>query len=200
MPLGLVIGNCRLDHKTINFFTTGRYALVDAYYRYIWINTYDEVICHRIQQLFWSKIQTLVYDLNTVEQYHDGLIDTSVCLNWQLLDVDRLPMRIGLNIAGFDQTHQGGKLVNIKPEYPLPVERQHDLQQQMLLYKTIMDWTHKTLTPGDLMIVSKIDQIFQTEINLNDINQELFTLANQYLYNAGWLSGVILTQLDRHYE
>jgi hypothetical protein len=109
-------------------------------------------------------------------------------------------MRIGLNIAGFDQTHQGGKLINIKPEYPLPVERQHDLQQQMLLYKAIMDWTHKTLTPDDLMIVSKVEQIFQTEINLNDISQELFTLANQYLYNTGWLSGVILTQLGRNYE
>jgi hypothetical protein len=182
------------------FFSNGRYALVDAYYRNIWYNTYNEAVCHKIQQIFWAKMPMLVYDLSTVDQYHEGLIDTLCCLDWQLQEVPWRPMKIGLNVKGRDQTHQGGQLVNVETKYPLSKERQYDLQKQMHLYKTIMDQTHKKLTHNDDMFISKIELIFQTEIRFDDIDQELFLLASHHANNTAWLSGVILTQLDRHYE
>jgi len=185
---------------TTKFFSNGQYALVDAYYRNIWYNTYDESICHKIQQIFWAKMPMLVYDLSTIEQYHEGLIDTLCCLDWQLQDVPYRPMQIGLNVYGRDQTQSGGQLINVSPKYPLSRERQCDLQQQIHLYKKIMDHAHIKRTVGDDMFISKMERIFQTEIRFKDLDQELFLLASNYNENTAWLSGVILTQLDRHYE
>lgn len=185
---------------TTKFFSTGRYALVDAYYRNIWYNTYNEAVCHKIQQIFWAKMPMLIHDLSTIEQYHEELIDTSCCLDWQLQDVPWRPMKIGLNVNGRDKTHSGGQLINVSPKYPLSRERQIDLQKQIHLYKKIMDHTHKNLTVGDDMFISKMEQIFQTEIRFEDLDQELFLLASHHAENTAWLSGVVLTHLDRHYE
>jgi hypothetical protein len=185
---------------TIKVFSNGQYALVDAYYRNIWYNTCNEDICHKIQQIFWAKMPMLVHDLSTIGQYHNGLIDTLCCLEWQLHEVPWRPMRIGLNVVERNQTHQGGQLINIETKYPLSKDRQYDLQKQIHLYKTIMDHTHPNLTPNDEIFISKIELIFQTEIHFNEIDQKLFLLASPHAENTAWLSGVILKLLDRHYE
>jgi hypothetical protein len=142
----------------------------------------------------------LVYDLSTIDQYHDGLIDTLCCLDWQLHEVPWRTMRLGLNVVGRDQTHQGGQLINVETKYPLSKERQCDLQKQIHLYKVIMDHTYRNLTLNDEIFISEMELIFQTEILFDEIEQKLFLLASPHAENTAWLSGVILKLLDRYYE
>jgi hypothetical protein len=191
---------------TEEFFSNGRYALVDVLYKNIWFNTYDKDICHRIKQVFCSKIQTLVFDLTTFPEYSDALIDSSVCLNWQIIDVDTVPLNVVLkNNRTLSETHHASilnsQLVNIPNEYPLPENRCKELQYQIYCYHhIIVKFKNIKSTDIGVNIITSLDKIFQSEIHIDIIKDKIYQLATQYLKTYPLLAGELLTFLNKNYE
>ena len=191
---------------TNDFFSTGRYALVDVLYKNIWFNTYDKDICHRIKQVFSSKIQTSVFDLATFPDYSDTLIDSSVCLNWQIIDVDTVPLNIALkNNRTQSETHQASilnsQLVNAPNEYPLSENRRRELQYQIYCYHHIIEkFKYIQSTDIGIDIIARLDKIFQVEIHIDTIKDKIYPLAMQYLKTYPLYAGKLLTFLNKNYE
>jgi hypothetical protein len=188
------------------FFSTGQYALVDIFYRNIWFNTYDEKMCHNIRRVFQSKIGMLVFDLASFSNYSDGLIDSLVCLNWQVINNDMERIKNILKDSSItDKTHRcidnNFRLVNQPVDNLLSDTRCQEIQYQIYAYKQIVEQFKITQDPANAAdIITELDQIFQTEIHMDTIESKMYQLAEEYLNISPLLSGKILTFLNKNYE
>jgi hypothetical protein len=188
------------------FFSTGQYALVDIFYRNIWFNTYDEKICHDIRRVFQSKMGMLVFDLASFSNYSDGLIDSLVCLNWQVINNDMERIKNILKDSSItDKTHRcidnSFRLINQPVDNLLSHARCQEIQYQIYAYKQIIEQFKITQDPNNAAdIITKLDQIFQTEIHMDTIEGKVYQLAEEYLNISPLLSGKILTFLNKNYE
>jgi uncharacterized tellurite resistance protein B-like protein len=188
------------------FFSTGQYALVDIFYRNIWFNTYDEKICHDIRRVFQSKMGMLVFDLASFTNYSDGLIDSLVCLNWQVVNNDMERIKNILKDSSItDKTHRcidnNFRLVNQPVDNLLSDTRCQEIQYQIYAYKQIVEQFKITQDPDNVAdIIAELDQIFQTEIHMDTIESKVYQLAEEYLNISPLLSGKILTFLNKNYE
>ena len=139
--------------KTLYF--TGNYALVDTCYRHIWINIREENVAHYIRTVFRAKAHTAVFDLSQFDNYTDNTVDSECSLNWKISPNDYSSPLLSVSITNqsFNQTqtqHLHNKLINEENHCPIPMEKQLDLQYQMLLYKKFIglvavSYTHLTL-------------------------------------------------------
>jgi uncharacterized tellurite resistance protein B-like protein len=188
------------------FFSTGQYALVDIFYRNIWFNTYDEKICHDIRRVFQSKMGMLVFDLASFSNYSEGLIDSLVCLNWQVINNDMERIKNILKDSSItDKTHccidNNFQLTNQPVDNLLSDTRCQEIQYQIYAYYRIVEQfkiTHDSNNAAD--IITELDQIFQTEIHMDTIESKVYRLAEEYLNISPLLSGKILTFLNKNYE
>lgn len=171
----------------MRFYSTGRYGLIDSFYRHVWLNLSDESMAHRIRKIFWSKSTMLVFDLTCFDNYTDTTVDSDVSLDWKI-QVDKhnsLLIGASVNKIIFDQTqlqYSSTKLVNETNHCPVPLVRQKELQLQMMLYIYISNmFTHihvlQKTNLDDSTWLDKIDEIFQSEIHMTKIKEKLFNHA-----------------------
>ena len=191
---------------TEEFFSNGRYALVDVLYKNIWFNTHNKDLCYNIQRVFSSKIQTSVFDLTIFPEYSDALIDSLVCLNWQIIDVNTIPLNVALKInrsspESYQTSILNSQLVNIPNEYPLSENRCKELQYQIYCYHHIIEkFKGIQSTDIDVDIIASLNKIFQSEIHIHVIKNEIYQLAEQYLKTYPLLAGKLLAFLNKNYE
>lgn len=193
----------------IRTYSTGRYGLVDLYYRHIWLNHWDESIAHQVSRAFWTKATTLVFDLSWFDNYSDQTVDTSVSLNWKIpvcTNLESLMLKLSLkNTVLFNtQTQYESKmLLNEPTTCNLTPEQQLDLQQQMLLMVSVLESTYlhcnEYSTPQREAMLIDIRNIFLTEIRLDDIHKQLYELACTHIESPNDASANILKLLGRLY-
>lgn len=193
----------------IRTYSTGRYGLVDLYYRHIWFNHWNEAIVHQVSRAFWTKATTVVFDLSWFDNYSDQDIDTDVCLNWKIpvcTNLDSLMLKLSLkNTVLFDtQTQYESKLLLNEPTAcNLTPQQQLDLQRQMLLMVSVLESTYlycsEYSTPQREALLTDISNIFLTEIRLDEIHKQLYELAGARIESPNDASVKILELLGKLY-
>lgn len=193
----------------VRTYSTGRYGLVDLYYRHIWLNHWNEAIVHQVSRAFWTKATTVVFDLSWFDNYSDQDIDTDVCLNWKIpvcTDLESLILKLSLkNTVLFNtQTQYESKtLLNEPTACNLTPQQQLNLQQQMLLMVSVLESTHlccdEYSTPQREVLLTDIGNIFLTEISLDEIHKQLYNLASARIELPNDACANILKLLGRLY-
>jgi hypothetical protein len=171
----------------IQTYSTGRYGIVDLYYRHIWINHWNEAVVHEVHKAFWSKATTAVFDLAWFDNYTDQTVDSTVSLNWKIptcQNLESLTLKLSLknDVLFNTQTEYESKLLLNEPtQCNLTPACQHELQNQMLLLISVIEYTflwqpeHRT-TQRELLLLD-IRNIFLTEIDTAIICEKLYELA-----------------------
>jgi hypothetical protein len=190
-------------------YCTGRYGVVDAFRRQIWVNIYHEELAHAIRKTFWAKVPTTVFDLSQFQNYSDSTVDSTVSLDWKipLAPYSSFMITPTLHHDGFESTqttYHSDLLVNEPSHSRIPRERQLDLQQQMILYFNIMvqalphqqSIVHPDHHDKFHMILDQFNQIFRTELTSQVIREKLYDLANRSDKNTYELPWIILKELD----
>ena len=170
----------------MHFYSTGRYGLIDSFYRHVWLNLPDESMAHRIRKVFWSKSTMIVFDLTCFDNYSDTTVDSDVSLDWKIQLDQHNSTLIGASTHKiiFDQTqmqYSSTQLVNETNHCPVPLARQKELQLQMMLYIHVAQgflWDKNKIV--DHTLLDKIDEIFQSEIHIAGIKEKLFNYAVQF--------------------
>lgn len=190
----------------------GRYAVVDIFYRHIWLNLPEESIAHDIRKAFRSHTSCMIVDLECYENYRFGLIDHSVCLNWSIPLVPLLDRTLAQSIKNpvYDQTidYFSGKLINQDFNTSLPLTREQllMLQENMMLFRQLklkLD-LHVLNNPKEREhyqeVVDKLTTVFLTEFDNRKIKSKLRDLANQEFDQRFYVGTIILTEIDSLYE
>jgi hypothetical protein len=179
--------------KKYQFYSNGRYALVDAHYRTIWFVLANELVAHAIRKIFLSKITLLVFDLTAFKNFDadTNTVDTDVCLDWQVGSTKNYLLAIHqLSLGPFNQTQtdysHDSMLINQSAETLLTRAQQLELQDQIFLYLRIYQ-NMNTIAEGASIFSSntrakekllpQIDQIFLVELSIKDIENCLRRLA-----------------------
>jgi hypothetical protein len=186
------------------YFFTGlptKYALVGREDRHVWLVLEDKLaLAHFISHIFNSKITTDVFDLTTFENFSIGLVDNSVCFDWQV------PGTAWSNISVLDiqktatTVHQGthSQLENIINHdiLLLSPDRCQELQMQMMLIHQI--YSNIQLKDLDLIPSARIQEIVAVNLDLAQIEAALYDLANEILTNKSLpeSAGIALNILD----
>lgn len=187
-------------------FCTGRYALVDAFHRLIWLNCNHELTAHKIQKTFWPKAPSAVFDLTIFKNWNESVVDSDVSLDWQVPINDLLaPLtQISLTNPAYTKTqtaYVSDQLINQPSTITLDRPRQYELQRQMLLYKNIFEKTlyyqHQSTRQE---FYNQIDMIFKVHLTMDQIALHLKSLAKNHLENYGDEAGPILYLLGSCYE
>jgi hypothetical protein len=168
-------------------YSNGPYGLVDAFYRNIWLPLHHEPTAHKIRQVFWSKVPTIVFDLSKFTNWNEQLVDSDVSLDWQIPVNDLLSpltqIRFGNPKYFHTQTNYvADQLINQTSTMVLSRSRQQELQSQMLLYKNVfrlLEYYQLHSTQQDFY--NHIDMIFQTYLHLDQITLHLTSLAKNQL-------------------
>jgi len=178
------------------------YALVGREDQHLWLVTDNLNAAQFIVQAFKSKISLVIFDLTTFENYTPTLVDNTVCFNWQV-PVNILNNTSVLNtsddkINSSVYTGEKLQLQNIVEHdiLLLSAERCQDLQQQLMCLHNIC----KDFTDADLAIANRVNEIVAVNLELNQIEQELYNLANLTMLENPASSINILNTLGRIYE
>jgi len=179
-----------------------KYALVGQEDQHIWLVMNDLKLAKFISLVFESKITTVIFDLTTFKNYTPDLIDNSVCFNWQV------PVNVLRNIGVLDTdsnkinsivyTGTGLELKNIVEHdiFLLPKDRCLVLQNQMMCLHNI----GQQINLNNLIISNKLKEIFSFNLELKDIESELYKLANELIVTDFDDSVEILKIFNRLYE
>jgi hypothetical protein len=194
------------DYNNPLEYSTGRYGLVDAFYRCIWLPMHHENSAHQIRQVFWSKVPTLVFDLAQFDNWSETTVDSDVSLNWQLPVTDLLSPITNLRLSNpvystTQLTYTSKLLINQPSNTILDSSCCVDLQKQMLLYKEV----YKATGYGDTNancdeLIDSINQAFQSELSVDQIKDALYDVCISELKAHTMIVGKILNLLDRLYE
>lgn len=193
----------------IKTYSTGRYGIVDLYYRHIWINHWNAAIAHEVSKAFWSKAATVIFDLSWFDNYSDQTIDNTVSLDWKIPVCTKLESSI-LNLSLKNpvlfniQTEYESKLLLNEPSHcNLAPQQQLELQNQMLLLISVLEVTklhlpeHSTVQREAMLV--DIRNIFLTEISTDVIREKLYHLATQRIDSPYHASKHILKLLGKMY-
>jgi hypothetical protein len=192
-----------------DFFSSGQYALIDLYYKNVWINVNDENIAHEIRQVFWPKAVTVVFDLSCFSNYTETLVDSDVALNWSIeACTDLLSPLTAISFVNpvltqTQKTYTSKMLINHAGNTLLSKARQKDLQNQMLFYVWFLKqikWNNTEYNDTDKKLFVSVRQIVQTEIHLESIKKELIKLAGVSITGSQCLATTILRCLDSLYD
>jgi hypothetical protein len=193
----------------IKTHSTGRYGIVDLYYRHIWINHWNPVIAREVSKAFWSKATTVVFDLEWFDNYSEQTVDSTVSLDWKIpvcTKLESLILKLSLkNSALFNiQTEYESKLLINEPSHcNLTPQQQMELQNQMLLLISILENTwlylpeHSTVQREAMLV--DIRNIFLSEIRTDIICEKLYHLATQHIDSPCDVSAAILRILGKLY-
>lgn len=196
--------------KSLN--STGKYGLVDSFYQHIWLTISNEEVAHYTRKTFQGKTQMWVFDLTQFQNYSSNVINSNVSLDWQIKfsDYDSPHTFANLTNNKFDKTqinYSPDILLKIPNQCPVPKSRQKDLQNQMLLYANLVEkligkyGTHiNKLIEEDSEFFNIFNKIFQTELDTNVINEQIYQLAINTMNDDCIPSFVILNFLNRQYE
>ncbi len=177
------------------FYSTGRYALVDAHYRTIWFVLPNESVAHVVRKIFLSKVTLLVFDLTAFKNFDAGTntVDTDVCLDWQVGPTnDPLLALHQLSLSPFNQTQtdysHDSMLINEPVATLLTRDQQLELRDQIFLYLRIYQAMHivgasvfSSNNQCKEKLLPQIDQIFMVELSIKDIEHGLGQLARKEL-------------------
>jgi hypothetical protein len=173
----------------IKTYSTGRYGLVDVFYRHIWINHWSEQDLHFVSRAFWPKVATTVFDLKCFENFSESTVDSEVSLNWKIpvcqdwrSHLTRLSFK-NVNLFATQTEYESSQLINEPTACNLTHQRQRDLQNQMLLLISVLDCISYRSTffhpsPEAQKLSNEIKQIFLTEIDTDLIHEKLYELAS----------------------
>jgi uncharacterized tellurite resistance protein B-like protein len=148
----------------------------------------------------------LVFDLASFSNYSEGLIDSLVGLNWQVINNDMERIKNILKDSSItDKTHRcidnNFRLVNQPVDNLLSDTRCQEIQYQIYAYKQIAEQFKITQDPANAAdIITELDQIFQTEIHMDTIESKVYRVAEEYLNISPLLAGKILHFLNKNYE
>jgi len=188
-----------------NLYSSGKFGIVDPYYRHIWLKIDNETIAHKIRLVFWCKTPSIVFDLSQFDNYSDTTVDSDVSLNWKIepCAYDSFLLSASPSRIQFKKTqtqYSSKKLINEPNHSSLPENRRLDLQYQMLMYYTIMLYIVNTerIDITNNNVIDKVDKIFQHEISNDKIHEELYQLSIKF--DNILISRVILKLLNRLYE
>jgi hypothetical protein len=154
-----------------------------------------------IKQAFNSKITLVIFDLTTFKNYTLNLVDNTVCFNWQvpiniLADVRILDTRY-IDTSSTIYTGKNLHLINnTTHDLLLPVERCYELQQQLMCIHEIL----KDVDLDNTLITSNIKEIVSLNLELTEIELELYNLANKIILESSIDALYILTALGRLYK
>ncbi|CAB4137969.1 hypothetical protein UFOVP328_162 [uncultured Caudovirales phage] len=171
-------------------YSTGRYGVVDLYYRHIWINCHDEKIAHEIQQAFWSKATSVVFDLAWFDNYSEQAVDNSVSLNWKIPVCDDLTshmLKVSVRNPVLSKTHTEyySKLLINEPNHSnLTEDQQKELQNQMLFLMSVFECTKLHVEHNNAQqksMLAQLRSIFSTEIRTPDIYDAVVAMAESHI-------------------
>lgn len=177
------------------FYSNGRYALVDAHYRTVWFVLNNEAVAHILRKVFVSKLTLLVFDLTTFSNFDvtTNTVDTDVCLDWQVSPtMDPGLMLHQLSVSHFDQTQVNYShrplLINQSADTLLTRDQQLELQDQMFLYLRIYQalniagisafWNNQRCMEK---LLPQIDSVLQIELSMAHIEHTLDRLCRTLL-------------------
>lgn len=178
------------------------YALVGLEDQHVWLVTDDLCSAQFILQAFKSKITLTIFDLTTFKNYTPNLIDNTVCFNWQapvnLLSNTPVLQNLDDNINSSVYIGTDVELKNIVEHdiLLLPIERCQELQQQLMCIHNIF----RDFNPTDLKISARVKEIVAVNLDLPQIELELYNLANELILEDTQISMNILATLGRTYE
>jgi hypothetical protein len=196
---------------TIQTYSTGRYGLVDLHYRHIWLNHWSEDIAHEIRRAFWNKATVAVFDLAWFDNYNDETVDSKVSLNWKIPVSQNLKSRVlhtslkndVLFATQTEHESESKLLLNEPTRCNLSVDQQHELQNQMLLLMSVLEYTHlvdpEFREPEREQLLLDIRRVFLTEINTDVIRERLCEVASSYISGPDNASVKILRLLGKLY-
>ena len=191
-------------NQTNRYFFYGspaNYALVGLEDRRIWLVSNNLKLLQFIAQAFDSKITLVIFDLTTFKNYTLNLVDNTVCFNWQvpiniLADVRILDTRY-IDTSSTIYTGKNLHLINnTTHDLLLPVERCYELQQQLMCIHEIL----KDVDLDNTLITSNIKEIVSVNLELIEIESELYNLANKIILESSIDALYILTALGRLYK
>lgn len=194
-----------------SFFCCGKYALVEKYNQNIWLNHWSEDLIHAAKTVFWGKIPLYVMDLSSFPNYHESLIDNTVCLNWKikLTDPDSELVYVHFRHASVSATQvrrDQDQLIEETSSIFMEPERQIDLQYQMFLYISLLTALNN---PAFVSVDYKenidnfyfqFNEIFRKNLYSENIINELKHLANNNLNNHFTDCAIIVNTIGGHYE
>ena len=190
------------------FLTQGRFALVDAHFRNIWLNISNQHHALAIKNVFRGKLSLLVCDLSVFENFESVQheITSYTCLNWQLPPTHNIDLITpSLKNPIFDQVQTSYCLGNANifvgtATSLLTQNRQLELQDQLLLYNRILELIDiANLTcASSVEFIDQINKIFTIEIHYVDIVEQLSQLSKLYTGIVDVLPSCILTTLKKN--
>lgn len=190
------------------FLTKGRFALVDAHFRNIWLTIDNEDHAHIIRNVFRGKLSLLVCDLSVFENFQrvQNEITSHTCTSWQIpATSDTHLITPSMVNPLFDRTQTDyhsfdcNRLINEPTNSLLDQNRQLELQDQLLLYNRILELTEITNSTSveSLEYIDQINKIFSVEIHISEIVDQLYQLTKQYIGIINILPSCILTTLRK---
>lgn len=190
------------------FLTKGRFALVDAHFRNIWLTIDNEDHAHIIRNVFRGKLSLLVCDLSVFENFQSlqNEITSHTCTSWQIpATSDTFIITPNMSNPIFDctqtdyHTFDRNRLINEPANSLLDPNRQLELQDQLLLYNRILELTEiaNSTSAESLEYIDQINKIFSVEIHISEIVDQLYQLTKQYIGVAHILPSCILTTLRK---
>ena len=198
-----------MDYQAqFQFLTKGRFALVDAHFRNIWLNIDNQEHAHIIRNVFRGKLSLLVCDLDVFENFQDlqDQLTSHTCTSWQLPATSNTIL-ITPSMANpiFDQTQTEyhsldcPTLINKTATCLLDQNRQLELQDQLLLYHRILELVDiANLTcANSVEFIDQINKIFSIEIHISDIVDQLYQLTITQIGTINVLPSCILTTLRK---
>lgn len=189
----------QLQHKS--YFSLGidsRYALINMSDRRVWLLLDNLDLAHALRQLFVSKLALAVFDIQGCTNRNQIGLDNLCCLQWQVppdVILQNGLFRVILNGAfngnhvlqhDLEQNHDIGKSI-------IDRSRMHDVQYQMMLALKLLPLCSAHVMPD-------IKKIFETNLSLEDLEQQLIQYAWQNLMSEKVLSAQIITSLEALYD
>lgn len=188
---------------TKNLYSTGRYGVVDVYYRRIWVNTWSETLAHDLRRTFMSHTLTAVVDLGCFGNYRDDIIDSNVCLDWKIpyMEHDDPAVYIWHSNLAHDETlsHLSGSLINEPTITLLDQTQTTHLQEMMLFYLYFMNEFTKVNIDDLDQHLRIVNDIFRTEIDLGRIKERIHEYAEKNFVKSFGFSRKTLFVLEREY-
>lgn len=195
-----------------SLYSTGRYGVVDIFYRRIWINTESESLAHDIRRVFRNHVLTAVVDLLCFKNFNENLIDSNVSLGWQIphmKDSDPI-LKMNLKNPSHDRTidYLSGSLINAQSVTLLEDHQEQHLQEMMLFYLCIKQRLGdpsqfliepKSLKENMIRCHYEIDNIFKSEIDIREVKQQIYNFAKNQFDECFNYSAVLLDLLGRQY-
>jgi hypothetical protein len=178
------------------------YALVGLEDQHVWLVTDDLCSAQFILQAFKSKITLTIFDLTTFKNYTPNLIDNTICFNWQapvnVLSTTAVLVKPDDNINSIVYIGTDVELKNIVEHdiLLLPMERCQELQQQLMCIHNIF----RDLDPTNLKISDRVKEIVAVNLELPQMELELYNLATELILEDTQTSIDILATLGRTYE